>query len=57
VVDLGLPASAKPEEAISMVWVEYWDERRIGHWRDTWRVGTAFHSSGRLLQADSELVD
>jgi hypothetical protein len=56
-VDLQLPETADPLEEISMVWIEYWDENRVGHWRDTWQVDTANAGQARLVLSHSELVD
>lgn len=53
-VDLEAPESADPREAVSLVWIEYWDGGRIGQWRDTWEVAP---DSGTLVLTDSDLVD
>ena len=49
-------AAADPHDRLTMVWLEYWDDNRMGHWRDTWQWGTG-HQSDTLIQTDSELVD
>jgi hypothetical protein len=56
-VDLKLPETAKASDEINMVWIEYWDDRRVGHWRDTWRARTEPQSEGIFVQTDSQLVD
>lgn len=56
-VDLGLPETANVWEEISMVWIEYWDDNHVGHWRDTWQVGTEPESRGTFVQTHSQLVD
>ncbi|MGN9908447.1 hypothetical protein ACTMTJ_12955 [Phytohabitans sp. LJ34] len=53
-VDLDVPESADPREAVSLVWIEYWDGGRVGQWRDTWEVAP---DSGTLVLTDSDLVD
>jgi hypothetical protein len=52
VVDLGPAGTASAVAAVEMVWMEYWDDSRVGRWQDTWRV-----EAGRLQQTDSQLVD
>jgi hypothetical protein len=54
-VDLALPETADPWEAISMLWVEYWDDSRVGHWQDTWQVD-ATPGQARFVLTDSRLV-
>jgi hypothetical protein len=51
-LDLKLPGTANVWDTTSMVWIEYWDESRVGRWQDTWRV-----NQEKFLQADSRLVD
>lgn len=55
--DLGLPDSVNESEVISMVWIEYWDDRRLGHWRDTWQIDTEPHRQNIFVQLESALVD
>jgi hypothetical protein len=55
-VDLKLPETANVWKEVSMVWIEYWDDSHVGHWQDTWRVGTEPDSQGMFLQTDSQLV-
>ena len=57
VLDLNLPESANLPEELTMVWVEYWDDSRVGHWQDVWQIGTEPIDQGRLHQTDSRLVD
>ena len=57
VVDLNLPDATNEWEGIKMVWIEYWDASRVGHWQDTWLLGTEPHDQGRLQQTESRLVD
>lgn len=54
-VDLQLPETANVWDELDMVWINYWDDNRAGHWQDTWRIGTEPHSRGMLLLTDSRL--
>lgn len=56
-VDLGLPASASPRDEIEMVWLEYWDEGRVGRWHDTWRIATEAANQSTLVLSESRLTD
>ncbi|HEV2778389.1 MAG TPA: hypothetical protein VGX25_03220 [Actinophytocola sp.] len=55
-VDLELPETATVQDGIRMVWIEYWDDTRVGHWRDTWQVGTEPPDRGTFLLTDSRLA-
>jgi hypothetical protein len=55
--DLGLPDTADASQAITLIWVEYWDETHVGHWQDSWEPGTEPHGRGTLRQTGSRLVD
>lgn len=56
-VNLGIPDTADAAKEITMVWIEYWDEGRVGLWRDSWKVGTEPPNEGLLLLTDSRLAD
>jgi hypothetical protein len=56
-VDLQLPETANVWNEIDMVWIEFWDDNRVGHWQDTWRVGAEPHTGGMFLLTDSRLAD
>lgn len=56
-VDLELPESATGWDETTMVWIEYWDDSHVGHWQDTWQVGTEPGSKETYVQTDSQLVD
>ena len=53
-LDVDLPAGGDPWEETEFVWIEYWDDARIGHWRDNWQAEA---DDARFRQVDSELVD
>ena len=55
-VDLNLPAAADLQREINLVWIDYWDESRTGHWRDTWRMGTEAPHQSALVLSESELM-
>lgn len=55
-LDLQLPATADLQRAIDYVWIDYWDEGRAGHWRDTWRVGTEAPRQRALVLSETELI-
>jgi hypothetical protein len=54
-VDLRLPPDAELASTLRMVWLEYRDAGRIGHWQDTWEITPDPRSPLRL--ADSSLAD
>ncbi|MEJ3751030.1 hypothetical protein WEI85_48435 [Actinomycetes bacterium KLBMP 9797] len=56
-VDLALPAGADAWQAVEMVWIEYQDESRISHWRDTWQVTSRPDGEKVFVVSDSDLVD
>jgi hypothetical protein len=49
-------AALEPLREIDLVWLDYTDEGRVGHWRDTWRMGAEPHNFGRLTLIESHLV-
>jgi hypothetical protein len=55
-VDLGLPATADLRQEIRLVWIDYWDEARTGHWHDTWELGTEAPHQSALVLSESRLV-
>ena len=55
-VDLELPETADLTDEIRMVWIEYWDDNRVGHWRDTWQPAEP-PGQGRFVRTESTLVD
>jgi type IV secretory pathway TrbL component len=48
-VDVMVPEAA----TLNTVWIEYWDDGRAGHWRDTWEA----KPEAGLVLTHSELVD
>jgi hypothetical protein len=56
-LDLKLPDTANLVDALSMVWIEYWDENRVGRWHDTWRPDPEATTPDAFVQSDSSLVD
>jgi hypothetical protein len=54
-VDLQLPQTAVVSDEIRLVWIDYWDDDRVGHWRDTWELGTEPHNRETFRLIDSSL--
>lgn len=54
-VDLNLPL-ADLQRDFRYVWIDYWDEGRTGHWRDTWRLGTQAPHQSALVLSESQLA-
>lgn len=50
------PDSTEPAQELEMVWLDYWDEGRVGRWQDTWQMGTEPHNKGRLTLLQSRLM-
>ncbi|HEX6685820.1 MAG TPA: hypothetical protein VF062_23795 [Candidatus Limnocylindrales bacterium] len=42
---------------IRMVWIDYWDDRRVGHWQDTWEAETEKGATQPFRRTDSRLLD
>jgi hypothetical protein len=55
-VELHLPATADLQRELKLVWIDYWDEGRTGHWRDTWRIGTEPPHQSALVLSESQLI-
>jgi hypothetical protein len=55
--DLALPDTADLRTAISMVWIEYGDDGRVGQWQDTWEVAVSPTDPVSFSPVASRLVD
>jgi hypothetical protein len=53
--DLHLTENARYWDELSDLRIRYWDEQRVGHWEDVWRVANEVHD-GLLLLVESRLT-
>jgi hypothetical protein len=55
-VDLKIPDTSSALDGVEMVWIEYWDDGRVGQWQETWRPD-AEGPADAFVQSDATLVE